>query len=85
MLLEVQAIMGELQWHHIDCNRKMQTVPAYNQAKRSLCLFAISESYTIATASISTFAFSGNVLTAKQARAGGSSGKYLPVVTSQEQ
>lgn len=42
------------------------------------------ESHTMATASISTFAFSGNVLTAKQARAGGSSGKYLPVVTSQE-
>ena len=36
-------------------------------------------SQTIATASISTLAFKGSVFTAKQARAGGCSGKYLPV------
>lgn len=38
----------------------------------------LHDSYNTATHSISTRAFSGNVLTANVARAGGFSGKYLP-------
>lgn len=39
---------------------------------------AAAASYNTATHSISTSAFSGNVLTANVARAGGFSGKYFP-------